>query len=300
MKKMKKMTVSMVTLALIVTANFFFWSYMNQPDQVQSWEGLMMGVSFNPARRNDDPEKNLYPTKEEINQDLALLEGKVHAVRTYSVLNGFDRIPELAAKYNLNVTLGAWVNSNPVTTQQEIDTLINLSRLNYQNIVRTIVGNESILRKEVTVEQLISYLRQVREKTWRPVSTSETWDIWIKHPELVEEVDFIGTHIFPYWEGIPVDEAIDYVFDRYNALREAYPNKKIVITEVGWPSTGQPKGQAEASLVNQAKFIRDFLNRAKKERVTYYVLEAFDQPWKQVLEGTAGAYWGLFNANREA
>ncbi|MCF6204964.1 MAG: cellulose synthase, partial [Methylococcaceae bacterium] len=103
---MQRITVSIITLTLIVTANIFFWAYMNKPDQVQSWEGLMMGVSFNPARRNDDPEKNLFPTKQEINQDLALLEGKVHAVRTYSVLNGYDQIAELAEKYNLNVTLG--------------------------------------------------------------------------------------------------------------------------------------------------------------------------------------------------
>lgn len=300
MKKMKRITVSIVTLALIVTANFFFWAYMNQPDQVDSWEGMMMGVSFNPSRRDDNPEKNMFPSKEEINQDLALLEGKVHAVRTYSVLNGYDRVPELAAKYNLNVTLGAWVNSDPEATQLEVDTLINLSRINYQNIVRTIVGNESIMRKEVTVDQLISYLRQVREKTWRPVSTSETWDIWLKHPELVDEVDFIAAHFLPYWEGIPADEAVNYVFDRYNELRKAFPDKPIVITETGWPSDGQPKGQAEASLANQAKFVRDFLNRAKQQGLTYYIVEAFDQPWKQVLEGSAGAYWGLFNANREA
>jgi len=297
---MQRITVSIITLTLIVTANFFFWAYMNKPDQVQSWEGLMMGVSFNPARRDDDPERNLFPTKKEIDQDLALLEGKVHAIRTYSVLNGFDQIPELAVKHNLNVTLGAWVNRDPKTTQQEIDTLINLSRMNHNNIVRTIVGNETIMRKEVSVKQLTLYLRQVREKTWRPVSTSETWDIWIKHPELVDEVDFIATHILPYWEGVPADEAIEYVFDRYNQLRKTFPNKPIIITEVGWPSSGQPIGQAEASLVNQAKFVRDFLNRAKKENLTYYVVEAFDQPWKQVLEGSAGAYWGLFNANREA
>lgn len=299
MKKVKRTTVSIVTLALIVSANFFFWSYMNQPDQIDSWEGRMMGVSFNAARRDDNPEKNLFPTKAEINQDLALLEGKVHAVRTYSVLNGYEHVPELAAKYNLNVTLGAWVNSDLKATQQEIDSLINISRIDYQNIVRTIVGNESIMRKEVTVDQLISYLRQVRENTWRPVSTSETWDIWLKHPELVEEVDFIAAHFLPYWEGIPADEAVDYVFDRYNELREAFPDKPIVITETGWPSDGQPKGQAEASLANQAKFVRDFLNRAKQQNVNYYIVEAFDQPWKQVLEGSTGAYWGLFNANRE-
>lgn len=293
-------SISIITLALIVTANFFFWAYINQPDEVQSWEGLMMGVSFNPARRDDNPQENRFPTEIEIAQDLALLDGKVHAVRTYSVLNGLDKVPELAKKHGLNVTLGAWVSLDAEQTQQEIDALIKVSRQEHDNIVRTIVGNESIMRNELTVEQLIPFLRKVRKNTWRPVSTSETWDIWIKHPELVDEVDFIATHILPYWEGIPAEDAVDYVFERYYELQKAFPNKPIVITEVGWPSAGQPQRQAEASLASQAKFIRDFLNRAKAEKLTYYVIEAFDQPWKQSMEGSAGAYWGLFNAKREA
>ena len=66
--------------------------------------------------------------------------------------------------------------------------------------------------------------------------------------------------------GIPIEDAVDHVFDRYQDLQEAFPNKPIIITEVGWPSSGQPQRQAEASLANQAKFIRDFLNRAKRRR----------------------------------
>jgi len=297
---MKKTSFSVVMLGLLVIANLFFWAYMNRPDKVQPWVGPMMGVSFNPMRAEDDPEKGLFPSVAEINEDLSLLAGKVHAVRTYSVLNGLEQVPGLAAQHKLNATIGAWISSDPVASQKEVDTLINISRGEHDNIVRTLVGNESIMRKEVTVEELTTYLRQVRKRTWRPVSTSETWDIWMAHPELVNEVDFIATHILPYWEGIPIEEALDYVFDRYHALQQAFPNKPIVITEVGWPSDGQPIRRAEASKANQVKFLRDFLNRAKSEGVTYYLVEAFDQPWKQTKEGSSGAYWGIFNADRQA
>ncbi len=296
---MKKTTFSILTLALLVTANLFFWAYLNQPGQFQSWNGSMMGVSFNPMRMHHDPKKGLYPTATEINEDLSLLKGKVHSVRTYSVMNGLEQVPDLAAQYNLNVAIGAWISSDPVASQQEVDTLISISRNKHNNIVRTLVGNESIMRKEVTVDQLIGYLRQVRQHTWRPVSTSETWDVWLANPKLADEVDFIAVHILPYWEGIPAEQALDYVFDRYQDLRTAFPNKHIVITEVGWPSDGQPIRQAEASTANQAKFLRDFLNRAKQEHLTYYVVEAFDQPWKQSMEGSSGAYWGLFTADRQ-
>lgn len=297
---MKKKTLSLITLTLLITANLLFWAYLNQPDSLQTWKGSMMGVSFNPMRKQHDPQKGLYPSSEEMSEDLAMLQGTVHAVRTYSVMNGFGEIPKLAAQYNLNVTLGAWLNRDPIANQREVDKLISISREDHPNIVRTIVGNEAIMRKELSVEQLIIYLQQVRSQTWRPVSTSETWDIWIAHPELVAEVDFIAAHILPYWEGISHESALEYVFARYQQLRVAYPDKEIVITEVGWPSDGQPIRQAEANTINQAKFIRDFLNRARQEHLTYYIVEAFDQPWKQTVEGSSGAYWGLFTADRIA
>lgn len=287
------------TLILVIIANFAVWSYLNRPHEAPAWEGPMMGVSFSPLRPNHNPEKGRFPTEQQIDYDLSLLEGKTHAVRTYSVTNGLELVPELAAKYNLHVTAGAWISSNAIANEMEIENLVILSN-KHNNVVRSVVGNEAILRKDVTVDEMIQYLRQVRGRVWRPVSTSEPWHIWMDNPELVEEVDFIATHILPYWEGIPIEQAVDYAFDRYQALREAYPNKPIVITESGWPSGGQPVKQAEPSLLNQATFLREFLNRARDMDIIYYVVEAFDQPWKMSLEGSSGAYWGLFNAERQA
>ncbi|TAL44323.1 MAG: glycosyltransferase, partial [Methylovulum sp.] len=161
-------------------------------------------------------------------------------------------------------------------------------------------GNEVLLRNDIPEEALIEYIREVKKRNWRPVSTSETWAEWLKHPKLVDEVDFIAVHILPYWEGIAADDAVDYIFDRYHDVQKAYPNKPVIITEIGWPSDGQPAKHATASVSNQAKVLREFLNRADQEKVTYYIVEAFDQPWKQSIEGSAGAYWGIFNADRIA
>jgi exo-beta-1,3-glucanase (GH17 family)/cellulose synthase/poly-beta-1,6-N-acetylglucosamine synthase-like glycosyltransferase len=296
---MKTKIVTVVALALLVFLNFSIWSYVNNPLQLQPWTKTTMGVTFDPMRKQDTQTSNTFPSEADIDHDLSLLENKVHAVRTYSVLKGLDKVPELAAKHNLNTTVGAWIDGNLEKNRQEIETLINVSKQNNPNIVRVMVGNEVLLRAEITADQLIEYIREVKRNTWRPVSTSETWDIWIKHPELVAEVDFIAVHILPYWEGIAAEDAVDYVFDRYHAVQQAYPNKPIVITEVGWPSDGQPFKHATASISNQAKFLREFLNRADAEKVTYYIVEAFDQPWKMSLEGSAGAYWGIFNADRQ-
>ena len=247
---MKTKIVTVIALALIVFINFSIWSYVNNPLQLQPWTKITMGVTFDPMRKQDTQTSNIFPSEADIDHDLSLLENKVHAVRTYSVLKGLDKIPELAAKHNLYTTVGAWIDGNLEKNRQEIETLINVSRQNNPNIVRVMVGNEVLLRAKIPPEQLIEYIREVKKNTWRPVSTSETWDVWLKHPELVAEVDFIAVHILPYWEGIAVEDAVDYVFDRYHAVQKAYPNKPIVITEVGWPSDGQPFKHATASISN--------------------------------------------------
>ncbi|CAA9890505.1 Glycosyl transferase family 2 [Candidatus Methylobacter favarea] len=297
---MKTKIVIVLALALLAFINFSIWSYVNNPLQLQPWTKTTMGVTFNPMRKHDTQKNNSFPSEAEIEQDIILLSDKVHAIRTYSVLKGLYKVPELAAKHGLNITVGAWIDGDLEKNRQEIEALIQISRQNNPKIVRLMVGNEVMLRKDIPEEQLIEYLREVKKRTWRPVSTSETWDMWLAHPKLVNEVDFIGVHILPFWEGIAAEDAVDYIFSRYYQLQQAYPKKPIVITEVGWPSDGQPFKHATASISNQARFLREFLNRAAQEHLAYYIVEAFDQPWKMSIEGSAGAYWGIFNADRQA
>ncbi len=297
---MKRKLAIIFVVVLLFAINFSIWSYINNPLQLQSWTKTTMGVTYDPMRKQDTQTGNTYPSIEDMDSDLTLLADKVHAVRTYSMLKGQDKIPELAAKHNLNVTLGAWIDGNLEKNRLEVDKLIEVGRQSNPKIIRLMVGNEVLLRADITKAALIDYIREVKKNSWHPVSTSETWDVWLKNPDLVDEVDFIAIHVLPFWEGIAADEAVDYVFARYHDVQQAYPNKPVIITEVGWPSDGQPFKHATASVSNQATFLREFLNRADAEKVNYYIVEAFDQPWKKSIEGSAGAYWGIFNADRQA
>ncbi len=296
---MKRNLAILFVVALLVAVNFSIWSYINNPLQLQPWTKTTMGVTYDPLRKQDTQNGDTLPSEADIDKDLALLANKVHAVRTYSMLKGQDKIPDLASKYNLNVTLGAWIDGNLDKNRLEIDTLIRVAQQNNPRVIRLMVGNEVILRDEIPKSALIDYIREVKKVANRPVSTSETWDVWLKNPDLVDEVDFIAMHILPYWEGIAAEDAVDYSFERYHEVAKTFPNKPIIITEVGWPSDGQPFKHSEASVSNQARFLREFLNRADAEKVTYYIVEAFDQPWKKSIEGSAGAYWGIFNADRQ-
>lgn len=275
------------------------WSLVNQPDIEPPWPSEIDGFCFSPGLSAEGPASNVYPDIEEIIDDLALLSGDVHSIRTYSVDSTLAEIPRLASVFDLNVALGAWISDDEAANTVEIEKLIAVYRENHRTVVRVLVGNETLLRGERSVEQMIDYVKQVKRKVWAPVSLAEPWHIWLKYPELAQHVDFITVHLLPYWEGLPIDSAVDYVVMRYNELQQTFPEKEIVIGEVGWPSNGRTRQGAVASQANQAKFLRRFLDVAESKGYTYYIMEAFDQLWKTELEGEAGSHWGVYNTERD-
>ncbi len=288
----------MITLLMGACA-VLLWALLNIPEHEPPWPHKIKGFSFSPMRGEQTPLQEDYPGIDQIDEDLALLSGDAYAIRTYSVASILAEIPRLAGAHSLNVALGAWINTDAEANDKEIAKLISVYRENHRSVVRVIVGNEAILRGVQRPRQMIAHLDRVRKMVWAPVSLAEPWHIWLKHPELVDHVDYIAVHLLPYWEGIPVDQAVDYVVSRYQELQQAYPQKPIVITEVGWPSNGRTRLGAVASQVNQAKFLRRFLAMAERNKYNYYIIEAFDQLWKRELEGEAGTYWGVYNDRRE-
>lgn len=293
---MKKANVIITTAIAALTVSL--WAFWNQPKTEPPWPAMIQGFSFSPMRAGQGPATSTFPTVEEIQEDLALLSGKTHAIRTYSVDGVLGEIPSLAQTFRINVCLGAWITDDLEKNEKELERLLKIAVSN-RNIVRIIVGNEVLLHGEVSIELLIDYIERIRKVMDVPVSTAEPWHIWIKHPELVKHVDYIATHMLPYWEGVHLDTAVDYVVERTNQLKEVFPGVPVVLAEVGWPSHGRIRKASIATEANEAKFLRRFLARAKTEKYTYYIMEAFDQPWKQSFEGSVGAYWGVYDVNRK-
>ncbi|HBI15634.1 MAG TPA: beta-(1-3)-glucosyl transferase [Desulfobulbaceae bacterium] len=282
----------------IAVISISFWALLNQPEDEPAWPSRIQGFSFQPMRAGNDPAKHILPTEAEVDDDLKLLADKTNAVRTYSVEGVLARIPALSRKYGLNVTLGVWLDKDLEKNELEMETAIRVARENYRNVIRVIVGNESIYRNDLTVKELCEYLDRMQAALTVPVSTAEPWHVWYKNPELAQHVDFIAVHMLPYWEGIHLDRAVDYVVDHVTLLQNTFPDKPVVIGEVGWPSNGRTRRSAVASTTNEATFLRRFLARAEELDYIYYVMEAFDQPWKRSSEGAVGAYWGVYDLNR--
>lgn len=270
---------------------------LGKPINVQDWEGTLRGVSYSPFNRYESPLHQDKVDQESISDDLDLLGVHTRSIRTYGANENQKPVITIAAERGLDVTAGAWLSGDILQDQEEIDQLIALTR-ERKNITRVIVGNEALLRKDVTIDYLMSRVEEVKAAVNVPVSTAEPWHVWVEFPELGEKVDYIAAHILPYWEGIARKDSVPFAKERYGDLRALFPDKHILIAEVGWPKDGRIRKSAVPSNSNVEIFLREFVRWAEADKIDYIVIEAFDQPWKVSTEGGVGAYWGLFAADR--
>ncbi len=297
---------SLPLLAILIAAalaNIAVWSLANRPVTVETPPGdKLLSISFAPFRDGQSPLTQKYPSIDEIEQDLRTIAGQVAGVRTYTSLEGMEMVPVFARKYGLTVTLGVWLGVNPLINEREVSSGIKLANQFPDVIKRVIVGNEVLLRNDLTKSQLTSYISRVKHAIRQPVSTADVWEYWLKNPDLAQYVDFITIHLLPYWENDPagIDTAAARVIDAHRQIAARFPGKPILVGEAGWPTAGRSRGPAAPGVVNKARFDAAFMRAAAEHGFDYNLIEAFDQHWKIKLEGTVGGKWGLYTADRKA
>jgi exo-beta-1,3-glucanase (GH17 family) len=263
----------------------------------------LLCVSYAPFRGDQTP--LLLTTQiepEQIAQDLAQLAKITDCVRTYSIENGLDQVPALAAKVGLKVIQGIWLGSNRFKNLAQISTVVALTKQYPAVISSVVVGNEVLLRGEMTTTDLAATIRLVKSQVAVPVTYADVWEYWLRNREVYEAVDFVTIHILPYWEDFPV--RAKYAAIHVDSIRKriavAFPGKEILIGETGWPSAGRMRDAALPSRTNQARVVSEILDLAKRENFRVNLIEAYDQPWKRQLEGTVGGYWGLLDSAHRA
>jgi exo-beta-1,3-glucanase (GH17 family) len=260
-------------------------------------------VSYAPFRGAQTPlVETTHITTEQIAEDLAQLAKITDCVRTYSIENGVDQVPALAAKLGLKVIQGIWLGSNRLKNLAQISTAVQLAKNYPGTITALVVGNEVLLRGEMTVADLVANIRSVKAQVAVPVTYADVWEFWLKNREIYDAVDFVTIHILPYWEDFPIKAkfAASHVDSIRKRMAVAFPGKEILIGETGWPSQGRMREGALPSRTSQARVVSEILDTAKREGFRVNLIEAYDQPWKRQLEGTVGGYWGLFDAFQRA
>ena len=298
----KKISVILVAIMAVTLFWYLVGEVLILKDSKNSISKLQC-VSYAPFSKDQSPflfAEGMVISENQVREDLTLLSKYTDCIRTYSVM-GLESVPKIAREKGMKMFMGGWVSSDKTLTEIELKALIKLATENQDIVKAIIVGNETLLRGEVTDAVLAGYIKDVKKALPNiQVTYADVWEFWLRNPEIQKATDFATIHILPYWEDdtMSINSAIEHVRNIREEVEVKLKDKNIVIGETGWPSEGRMREDALPSKINQAIYIRDFVKLAEEKGWSYNIIEAFDQPWKRVSEGAVGGFWGLFDKDR--
>lgn len=251
------------------------------------------GLCFSPYVEGQNPGDQL--SEEQIRRRLEIIQPYTKWVRSFSCTEGNELIPKIARELGMKTLVGAWLSDDPEINRLEIDGLIEAANEGYVDIAA--VGNEVMYREELTEEELLAFLREVREAipTDIPVGYVDAYYEFTDRPAITEACDVILSNCYPFWEGCHQDYSLMYMKSMYQQAMSAANGKKVIITETGWPSEGTALEGAQPSFEN---FLKYFINTQKwsaEEDIDIFYFSSFDEAWKVGDEGDVGAYWGIWD-----
>lgn len=251
------------------------------------------GLSFSPYLPGQEPGDPITP--EQIHERLDVIAQTCEWVRIFSTTQGNEMIPAIAKKKGLKTLVGAWLDDDLENNEVEINNLIDLAEKGLVDIAA--VGNEVLLREDLTPEQLVDYI--TRTKAALPgmeVGYVDAYYEFEVHPQVTEACDLILANCYPFWEGCALDYSILYMKDMYRRALRVGGGKKVIITETGWPTQGPAEWGAEPSYHNAMKYFVGTYQWAEEEDIEVFYFSSFDEAWKVEAEGGVGAHWGLWDA----
>jgi exo-beta-1,3-glucanase (GH17 family) len=284
-------------------------------------------ICYSGYREGQSPDSGIFPSYEEVREDLLLLRRHWSLLRLYDCTRHAELVLEVIERERLDmkVLLGAWLaaeESNPgcpwggihspeqlqrnrEANLEELNRLVRLARLHPEAVFAVAAGNEATVDWTdhlVPAGRVLEYVRWLRPEVRQPITFCENYVPWQgKLAGLAAEVDFISVHTYPVWESKTVGEGLEYTIENWRSVAERYPGKPVVITEAGWTTRSGGRGirPENASPELQAAYLEALTRWSRQEGVLTFVFEAFDEPWKGSADPLEPEkHWGLFTVDR--
>jgi glucan 1,3-beta-glucosidase len=256
----------------------------------------MHGICFSMYEDGQEPGDTI--TKAQVERRIKILKPHSKWVRSFSCIEGNEHIPRIANKNGMKTLVGAWLSDDLEKNEEEIEGLITLANQGCVDIAA--VGNEVLYRNDLSLEQLIEYMKRVKKALPNiPIGYVDAYYEFSLHPELVEHSDVILSNCYPYWEGCDIDGSLNHMKEMFGQASHAAAGKKVIITETGWPSEG---GSFKGSFSSEENAMKYFINTqvwATKANIETFYFSSFDESWKTGDEGDVGAYWGLWDKHEK-
>ncbi|MFN3968842.1 MFS transporter [Flavobacterium sp.] len=254
------------------------------------------GVCFSPYTEGQQAGDVL--SADQIKRRLDIIAPHTQWIRSFSCTEGNELIPEIAHEKGLKTIVGAWISDDRDRNEKEIQSLIKLAKAGLVDIAA--VGNEALHRNEISEQELISYIKRVKEALPNiSVSYVDAYYQFLDRPNLVSNCDVLLVNFYPFWEGANNDYAISYLQNMIEVTQTVAHGKKIIISETGWPSKGETVDQAIPSEINAIKYFVASQEWAKNNNIELFYFSSFDESWKANQEGTVGTAWGIWDKNEK-
>ena len=296
--------------------------------------GHQLGIEFGNAicysgyREGQSPLHNIYPSYDEVVEDLTILDQEWQFLRLYDCSRHAELVLQAIRNENLDfkVMLGSdigaemqsldcpWLEKHPEellvanreANDRQIDRMIELANEYQDEIFSVSVGNEATVDwsdHQVPVERLIEFVHRIKAQAKQPVTFCENYVPWTSKLEpLAELLDFISLHTYPVWEYHTIDGALQYTKQNYKSVAHHYPDKPVVITEAGWTTRSNGRGIEtwNATQEFQAEYYSQLMDWSNEKKILTFVFEAFDEPWKGSPDHEEPEkHWGLFTVDRK-
>lgn len=255
------------------------------------------GVTYSPYKGSGGCK-----TKQEVDNDFALFAKDHGIIRLYGV--DCDQVATAyaaAKKYGNKLFLGIFDISDLALT--EAVSAIADGVKNDWGIVDTVsVGNELVNNGQVTPAQSLTALDKARTALRAagyegPVVIVDTFVAVLDHPELCEKSDYCAVNIHPFFDGnVPAGEAGKFVTSTVSSVRRKLStDKRIVVTETGWPWQGEPNHAAVPGMDQQSKAVSSIKGAYSSKPGDVILFTAFNDLWKKADANTfmAEQFWGM-------
>lgn len=250
------------------------------------------GLSFSAYAEGQGPGSVL--TESQLRERIAIIQPYIGWLRTFSCTEGNELIPAIAADSGLKTIVGVWLDDDHETNEAELAAGIEIAQQGHADILA--VGNEVLLRGELPEDELIACLQRAKEAAPDiDVGYVDAYFKFEEHPRVTDACDVILANCYPFWEGCPAEHALLYMKEMYRRAQQAGGDKKVIVSETGWPNAGSPTDGALPSFKNAIKYFIDTFRWAEEDDIDIVWFSSFDEPWKIGAEGDVGAYWGLWD-----
>lgn len=249
------------------------------------------GLAFSPYVDGQD---NMFDvTAEQIRARMSMLAPHASWIRTFSCTRGNEMSPGIAKELGLNSMVGVWIDDDLERNEIEMQNGIEIAKRGEAGILA--IGNEVLLREEMSEDELIAYIERAKAEVDVPVGYVDAYFLFENHPRVAAACDVLLVNCYPFWEGYPIEHAHIYMREMYRRAQRVANGKKVIIAETGWPNVGTRDRGAEPSRINAMKYFIDAVEWTRAEGIDLFYFAGFDEAWKVAKEGDVGAYWGLWD-----